>query len=212
MQMQLSAHKVLNPNDFSTEFSNDTISPLPHSPPVNINVVNETDKAVTEKELEVETELDSCLGRYIFVHDLPSRFNKDLIENCGLITWGTDKNVCPYLENLGFGPQIENPENVLLNSSWPEYHNSIRGKIIDQCLASKNQCKLMDCKYGATNCDNPVNVMRVFRSSIFCLQPPGDSYTRRSIFDSILAGCIPVFFHPDGDDYKYTFSPYGGGI
>ncbi|CAL8991997.1 unnamed protein product [Prunus brigantina] len=28
------------------------------------------------------------------------------------------------------------------------------------------------------------------------LQPGGDSYTRRSAFDSILAGCIPVFFHP----------------
>ncbi|XWS09224.1 hypothetical protein CRYUN_Cryun40dG0067200 [Craigia yunnanensis] len=96
--------------------------------------------------------------------------------------------------------------------------------------------------------------MRVFQSSIFCLQPLGDSYTRRSIFDSILAGCIPVLFHPDprsrletledafdlaikgilerietvrimiregkdpsvgfadGDDYKYTFSPYENGI
>ncbi|OMP07375.1 Exostosin-like protein [Corchorus olitorius] len=94
----------------------------------------------------------------------------------------------------------------------PEYQNSIRGKIIDECLASKNLCKLLDCNYGATNCDNPVNVMRVFQSSTFCLQPPGDSYTRRSIFDSILAGCIPVFFHPDGDDYKYTFSLYGNGI
>ncbi|XP_008222853.1 PREDICTED: probable xyloglucan galactosyltransferase GT14 [Prunus mume] len=28
------------------------------------------------------------------------------------------------------------------------------------------------------------------------LQPPGDSHTRRSTFDSFLAGCIPVFFHP----------------
>jgi hypothetical protein len=30
--------------------------------------------------------------------------------------------------------------------------------------------------------------------SNFCLQAPGDSFTRRSTFDSILAGCIPVFF------------------
>ncbi|RVX15378.1 putative xyloglucan galactosyltransferase GT19 [Vitis vinifera] len=28
----------------------------------------------------------------------------------------------------------------------------------------------------------------------FCLQPPGDTPTRRSTFDGILAGCIPVFF------------------
>ncbi|WJX39413.1 hypothetical protein P8452_26958 [Trifolium repens] len=38
--------------------------------------------------------------------------------------------------------------------------------------------------------------MKVFENSVFSLQPSGDSYTRRSIFDSILAGCIPVFFNP----------------
>ncbi|XWS09223.1 hypothetical protein CRYUN_Cryun40dG0067100 [Craigia yunnanensis] len=107
-------------HDF-TENSNDSISTLPNSPPVSI-VVNKTDeankKAVREEELEVETEVDSCLGRYIFVHDLPSRFNRDLVKNCRLLTRGTDKNMCPYLENLGFGPQIENPENILLNSCW----------------------------------------------------------------------------------------------
>ncbi|PQP95565.1 putative xyloglucan galactosyltransferase GT17 [Prunus yedoensis var. nudiflora] len=32
--------------------------------------------------------------------------------------------------------------------------------------------------------------------STFCLQAPGDSFTRRSTFDSVLAGCIPVFFSP----------------
>ncbi|CAL9225243.1 unnamed protein product [Arabidopsis halleri] len=78
----------------------------------------------------------------------------------------------------------------------PEYKDSVRGKIIDECLESKKQCYLLDCNYGNVNCDNPVNVMKVFRNSVFCLQPPGDSYTRRSMFDSILAGCILVFFHP----------------
>jgi hypothetical protein len=28
----------------------------------------------------------------------------------------------------------------------------------------------------------------------FCLHPPGDTPTRRSTFDAILAGCVPVFF------------------
>lgn len=37
--------------------------------------------------------------------------------------------------------------------------------------------------------------MSVFQKSVFCLQPRGDSYTRRSTFDLIIAGCIPVFFH-----------------
>ncbi|XP_064638702.1 uncharacterized protein LOC135494545 [Lineus longissimus] len=38
--------------------------------------------------------------------------------------------------------------------------------------------------------------------STFCLQPPGDSPTRKSIYDSILAGCIPVLF-----DHKYGQVP-----
>ncbi|KAK7311443.1 hypothetical protein RJT34_09586 [Clitoria ternatea] len=78
-------------------------------------------------------------------------------------------------------------------ASRPEVEDSIRGKIIDQCRNS-TACKFFDC--GVEKCDDPVNVMKVFESSVFCLQPPGDSYTRRSIFDSMLAGCVPVFFHP----------------
>ncbi|KAK7379630.1 hypothetical protein VNO80_05094 [Phaseolus coccineus] len=77
----------------------------------------------------------------------------------------------------------------------PELEGSIRGKIIEQCRAS-SVCKFVDCSYGVESCDDPINVIKVFGSSVFCLQPPGDSYTRRSIFDSMLAGCIPVFFHP----------------
>ncbi|XP_062582337.1 uncharacterized protein LOC134244078 [Saccostrea cucullata] len=34
--------------------------------------------------------------------------------------------------------------------------------------------------------------------SVFCLQPPGDSPTRKSFYDSLLSGCIPVLFpYPD---------------
>ena len=77
----------------------------------------------------------------------------------------------------------------------PELEFSIRGELINQCLASNGKCKLLNCSSGANNCDDAVNVIKVFQSSIFCLQPRGDSYTRRSTFDSILAGCIPVFFH-----------------
>ncbi|KAI9156607.1 hypothetical protein LWI28_009371 [Acer negundo] len=84
---------------------------------------------------------------------------------------------------------------------------SLRDIIINQCLeSSNNSCKFMDCSSsGSSNCDNPLNVMQVFQKSVFCLQPPGDSYTRRSIFDSILAGCIPVFFHPGSAYSQYLW-------
>lgn len=81
----------------------------------------------------------------------------------------------------------------------------IRGQIIDQCRRSP-LCKLLSCDGGA--CQSPQPVMKLFEQSIFCLQPQGDSATRRSIFDSMLAGCIPVFFHVDSySGYTWHFPP-----
>ena len=48
-------------------------------------------------------------------------------------------------------------------------------------------------------------MLKAFQSSVFCLQPTGDSLTRRSTFDSILAGCIPVFFHPGSAYAQYIW-------
>ncbi|KAM7263191.1 hypothetical protein ACFE04_000874 [Oxalis oulophora] len=323
------------------------------------------------KHQEDSVVIDTCLGRYVYIHHIPSRFNQDLISHCESITRGTDKDMCPYLKNQGFGPRIQDSDLVLLNNGWfttnqfmlevifhskmksyecltkdssvasavyvpfyagidmslylwgynitvrdssginlmkwlvqqpewgkmqgrdhflvagriswdfrrqtdnesdwgsklrflpesnnmsmlsieasswkndyaipyptcfhpskekdvslwqklmrvqkrkylfsfagaprPEYQSSIRGNIIEECQSSTNLCKLLDCNYGAINCDNPVNVMRVFRDSVFCLQPVGDSYTRRSIFDAILAGCIPVFFNPGSAYSQYIW-------
>nr|DAD36896.1 TPA_asm: hypothetical protein HUJ06_007537 [Nelumbo nucifera] len=64
---------------------------------------------------------------------------------------------------------------------------SIRGQIIEQCKKSK-VCKLLECDFGESKCHSPSSIMQMFQSSLFCLQPQGDSYTRRSAFDSILAG------------------------
>lgn len=78
----------------------------------------------------------------------------------------------------------------------PQQQDSIRGEIISQCLGAGKKCKWLDCKSSSSeNCDNPSYVTEMFRRSTFCLQPRGDTATRRSTFDSILAGCIPVFFH-----------------
>lgn len=86
----------------------------------------------------------------------------------------------------------------------PHLDNSIRGEIIAQCLSSGKLCKFLSCYADPSRtslCDEPLNVMKVFERSVFCLQPSGDTYTRTSTFDSILAGCIPVFFNP-GSAYK----------
>jgi hypothetical protein len=38
-------------------------------------------------------------------------------------------------------------------------------------------------------------LLSVYKSSVFCLCPPGDDPGRKAVFDSIVAGCIPVIFH-----------------
>lgn len=36
-------------------------------------------------------QVNTCLGQYIYIHDLPKQFNEDVLENCHLITRKIDK-------------------------------------------------------------------------------------------------------------------------
>jgi len=317
----------------------------------------------------VENKSDPCGGRYIYVHDLPSRFNEDMLKECRSLSLWT--NMCKFTTNAGMGPPLENVEGVFSNTGWyatnqfavdvifsnrmkqyecltndssvaaaifvpfyagfdiarylwghnvsrrdaasldlvdwlmkrpewgimqgrdhflvagritwdfrrltdgesdwgnkllflpaaknmsmlvvesspwnandfgipyptyfhpakdadvftwqdrmrklerkwlfsfagaprPDNPKSIRGQIIDQCKKSKVG-KLLECDFGESKCHSPSSIMQMFQSSLFCLQPQGDSYTRRSAFDSMLAGCIPVFFHPGSAYTQYTW-------
>ncbi|KAJ9146665.1 hypothetical protein P3X46_028901 [Hevea brasiliensis] len=339
-----------------------------------IEEVTEQEETMEDRTAGVEpnsdSDFESCSGRYIYVHDLPSQFNEDLIKHCrSLSEWS---NMCPFISNFGLGPRLKNSERVLLNTGWfetnqfmlevifhnrmkqykcltndsslasaifvpyyagldvvrylwnshrlmrdyyslnlvkwlretpewkrlwgrdhflvagritwdfrrltngdsdwgnrlmllpesknmtmltiesspwsqndfaipyptyfhpssddevfqwqnkmrrmkrrflfsfaggprPNVTNSIRGEIIDQCQATRRKCKMLECVPGSNKCYKPVYVMKIFETSTFCLQPPGDSYTRRSTFDSILAGCIPVFFHPGSAYVQYLW-------
>ncbi|XP_021730197.1 xyloglucan galactosyltransferase XLT2-like [Chenopodium quinoa] len=73
---------------------------------------------------------------------------------------------------------------------WVE--NDFRGLLLSQCQDSFESCRLVDCS-GGQGCGTSV-ILESFLDSEFCLQPRGDSFTRRSIFDCMLAGSIPVFF------------------
>lgn len=323
-------------------------------------------------------ENDKCRGRYIYVHDLPSRYNQDLLKQCKLFSKWSD--MCPSLTNMGLGPELGNPQRVFLNRGWfntqqfnlevifhnrmkqydcltnnsskataiyvpyyagldvsrylwspcnvsvkdadsldlvkwlkskpewkrrrmwgkdhfivagritwdfrrgnngdnddpgwgnnlmrlPESENmtmltiesspwhkndfaipyptyfhpssdadvslwqnkirrqkrrtlfsfagaprpnmldSIRDELMAQCEESskRRKCRLLECTNEKNKCNKPVYLMKLFQSSIFCLQPSGDSFTRRSTFDSILAGCIPVFFTPASAYVQYLW-------
>ena len=59
-----------------------------------------------------------------------------------------------------------------------------------------------------TNCfKNAVDILEWMQHSVFCLQPPGDSPTRKSFFDSVVSGCIPVLFQSE-EKVFYPFEKY----
>jgi xyloglucan galactosyltransferase MUR3 len=86
----------------------------------------------------------------------------------------------------------------------PNMPHMVRNHLIDQCSLS-NKCKLHECIVGNHDCNSPSNLIKLFMESKFCLQPPGDTLTRRSIFDSMIAGCIPVFFNDASAQLQYKW-------
>ena len=86
----------------------------------------------------------------------------------------------------------------------PESRENIRSILIKQCTSvDDQQCQFLDCNSGS--CSQPESVIELFIESEFCLQPPGDSPTRKSVFDSLVSGCIPVLFDPFTAYYQYPW-------
>uniref|UniRef100_A0A6V7QVF2 Exostosin GT47 domain-containing protein n=1 Tax=Ananas comosus var. bracteatus TaxID=296719 RepID=A0A6V7QVF2_ANACO len=79
----------------------------------------------------------------------------------------------------------------------------MRALTLKQC-GSSSRCLQLECKQGS-GCYTPGRVMDVLMRAEFCLQPQGDTFTRRSVFDSVLAGCVPVFF---SEHTAYTQYPW----
>lgn len=68
-----------------------------------------------------------------------------------------------------------------------------RSILQSQCHNESDSCRVVDC--SGTRCyDGTSEILEAFLASDFCLQPRGDAHTRRSTFDCMLAGSIPVFF------------------
>ena len=83
---------------------------------------------------------------------------------------------------------------------------NIRSILIKQCNSVKDPtlCNFFNC--GVKKCVGlAFPVIKLFMESEFCLQPDGDSPTRKSVFDSLIAGCIPVVFDPFTAHYQYPW-------
>ncbi|CAN6464072.1 unnamed protein product [Victoria cruziana] len=85
----------------------------------------------------------------------------------------------------------------------PRMKENIRGILINECTRNSSVCTYLDCKVA--DCLNPGTVVKLLMESEFCLQPPGDSPTRKSFFDSLVYGCIPVVFDPFTAHFQYPW-------
>lgn len=89
------------------------------------------------------------------------------------------------------------------SSTSPNIRRSIRDEC-DNATAAEAACEIVDCSNGVCEHD-PIRYMKPMLEASFCLQPPGDTPTRRSTFDAIVAGCIPVFFEELSARAQYTW-------
>lgn len=82
--------------------------------------------------------------------------------------------------------------------------NDFRGLLLSHCYSESDSCRVLDC--AGSKCSNGTSeILETFLDSDFCLQPRGDSFTRRSIFDCMVAGSIPVFFWKRTAYYQYEW-------
>ncbi|KAL6882676.1 hypothetical protein ACP4OV_011366 [Aristida adscensionis] len=93
--------------------------------------------------------------------------------------------------------------------------SSIRGDfralLLEECHAAGDGCAALDCGEGRCIKNNAL-VMQLFMGARFCLQPRGDSFTRRSLFDCMVAGAVPVLFWRRSAYRQYGwYLPVGGG-
>ncbi|CAN0902622.1 Xyloglucan galactosyltransferase XLT2 [Linum grandiflorum] len=89
-------------------------------------------------------------------------------------------------------------------ASRKSFKNDFREILINHCINESDACRVVNC--GATKCANgSAAILETFLDSDFCLQPRGDSFTRRSIFDCMIAGSIPVVFWRRTAYYQYEW-------
>lgn len=77
------------------------------------------------------------------------------------------------------------------SSNWAD--NDIRRLLMDYCRKESGSCRAVDCAVSECFTNSSV-ILNPLLESEFCLQPKGESFTSRSVFDCMIAGSVPVFF------------------
>lgn len=67
-------------------------------------------------------------------------------------------------------------------------------KILKSHCDTHQSCHWYDVKHSCNAVVNASDIMLEYRRAKFCLCPPGDTITRKSLFDALTSGCVPVIF------------------
>ena len=86
------------------------------------------------------------------------------------------------------------------NAPWAIGRGPLRALLHAECArAGSSQCLARGGKRGGSFIWNTNNeTFAAYQSAVFCLQPWGDSATRKGFWDALLAGCINVIFDDAG--------------
>lgn len=74
--------------------------------------------------------------------------------------------------------------------------NAFRRALQTQCRSSpsSSSCHWYNTTHSCNGIINAIDQMKLFQRAQYCLSPPGDTVTRKSLFDALIAGCVPVIF------------------
>ena len=99
----------------------------------------------------------------------------------GMALWASD-HARPILAAANF--------NLVHRPILPKPTLQLRAQLLESCRSHPAQCISQPAV-----AELPGRTALMYWQATFCLQPGGDTITRKGIIDSILLGCIPVLFH-----------------
>lgn len=91
-----------------------------------------------------------------------------------------------------------NPPNQDHKQGLPKESRNLRRLLNRTCASWPSECTFAGARMPSKDsAAEPVRELaHLYSQSTFCLQPMGDSVTRKAILDALLLGCINVLFHP----------------
>lgn len=105
-----------------------------------------------------------------------------------LIHWRR-ANVALHQQQL----HLNRPREILVYGTWSP-RTWLRKSLAKQCAARNStlECHVLVTRTFAE--EQAIAAVALARHSLFCMQPEGDTYSRRSLYTCLAAGAVPVVF------------------